>query len=61
MVFSFLYIWLALLYQNQVKLLTTIALVQLFITFTFLVFIHRTGGNPGPGYGIVYRLQVEQR
>jgi len=60
-VFPFLYIWLALLYQNQVKLLTTITLVQLFITFTFLVFIHRTGGSPGPGYGIVYRLQVEQR
>jgi len=59
-VFPFLYIWLALCYQNQVKLLTTIALVQLFITFTFLVFIHRTGGFPGPGYGVVYRLQVEQ-
>ncbi|MBO3461161.1 hypothetical protein G7B40_017300 [Aetokthonos hydrillicola Thurmond2011] len=59
-VFPFLYIWLALIYQNHVKLLATIALLQLFITFTFLVFIHRTGGFPGRGYGIVYRLQVQQ-
>lgn len=59
-VFPFLYIWLASVYQNQVKLLVTIALVQLFITLTFLIFIHRTGGFPGPGYGIVYRLQVQQ-
>ncbi|SRR5579883_414072 len=59
-VFPFLYIWLALCYHKQVKLLAIIALMQLFITFTFLVFIHRTGGFPGRGYGIVYRLQVEQ-
>jgi hypothetical protein len=59
-VFPFLYIWLASIYQKQVKLLATIAVLQLFITFTFLVFIHRTGGFPERGYGIVYRLQVEQ-
>lgn len=56
-VFPFLYIWLAIVYQNNIKLLITIILVQLFITVTFLAFIHRTGGIPGPGYGIVYRLQ----
>lgn len=55
-VFPFLYIWLALVYKNKTRLLTTITLVQLFITLTFLTFIHRTGGMPGRGYGIVYRL-----
>ncbi|MBV8887592.1 MAG: hypothetical protein JO235_26840, partial [Chroococcidiopsidaceae cyanobacterium CP_BM_RX_35] len=55
-VFPFLYIWLALVYKNKTRLLTTITLVQLFITLTFLTFIHRTGGIPGPGYGIIYRL-----
>ncbi len=55
-VFPFLYIWLAVVYKNNVKLLAAIALMQLFVTVTFLVFIHRTGGIPGPGYGIVYRL-----
>ncbi|MGA7934490.1 MAG: hypothetical protein WCA35_13160 [Kovacikia sp.] len=59
-VFPFLFIWLALVYQNQVKLLITIVLIKLFISMTFLVFIHRTGGFPDPGYGIVYRLQVQQ-
>ena len=58
--FPFMYIWLALMYQKQVKLLLTIALMQLFITLTFLSFIHRTGGFPGAGYGVVYRLQVQQ-
>lgn len=55
-VFPFLYIWLALVYKNKTRLLTTITLVQLFITLTFLTFIHRTGGIPGRGYGIIYRL-----
>lgn len=60
-VFPFIYIWLALLYNNKLKMLSAIALVQLFITFSFLVFIHRTGGVPGTDYGVVYRLQVEQQ
>jgi hypothetical protein len=60
-VFPFMYIWLALVYQHQFKLLLTIALVQLFITVTFLTFIHRTGGVPGRGYGITYRVQMEQQ
>ncbi|MBV9386619.1 MAG: hypothetical protein JOZ78_09350 [Chroococcidiopsidaceae cyanobacterium CP_BM_ER_R8_30] len=55
-VFPFLFIWLALVYKNKTRLLITITLLQLFITLTFLTFIHRTGGVPGPGYGIVYRL-----
>jgi hypothetical protein len=59
-VFPFMYIWLAWMYQKQVKLLMIIAFMQLFITLTFLSFIHRTGGFPDPGYGIVYRLQVQQ-
>jgi hypothetical protein len=61
-VFPFMYMWLAQLYQKKVRLLMAIALVQLLITVTFLVFIHRTGGIPftGSGYGITYRLQVEQ-
>jgi hypothetical protein len=59
-VFPFAYIWLALMYQNQVRLMVTIALMQLFITSTFLIFIHRTGGVDAPGYGIVYRLQMQQ-
>ena len=59
-VFPFIYIWLAKLYQNRVRMLIAIALIQLFISFTFLSFIHRTGGFANSDYGIVYRLQMLQ-
>lgn len=60
--FPFTYLWLARLYQNKVKILLVIVLVQLFISLTFLVFVHRTGGMPscGAGYGVSYRFQIEK-
>jgi len=60
LVFPFTYIWLAQLYRHKVKLLLAIVLVQLLISLTFLVFIHRTGGIPfeGSGYGTSYRFQM---
>ena len=57
-VFPFIYIWLAKLYQGRVKMLIVIVLMQLFISITFLSFIHRTGGFANSDYGIVYRLQM---
>lgn len=59
-IFPFNYIWLAQLYQNRVKLLFAIAVAQLFISLTFLIFIHRTGGIPfGESvYGLTYRVQM---
>jgi hypothetical protein len=59
-VFPFPYFWLARLYQHRIKILIAIALVQLFISFTFLTFIHRTGGITfaGSGYGTSYRFQM---
>ncbi|NES20050.1 MAG: hypothetical protein F6K41_14245 [Symploca sp. SIO3E6] len=60
--FPFIYLWLAGLYRNKVKILLAIALVQLLISLTFLVYVHRTGGMPscGAGYGVSYRFQVEK-
>ena len=61
-VFPFIYIWLAQLYKNKLKVLIAIALAQLLISCTFLVYVHRTGGMPscGAGYGVSYRFQVEK-
>ncbi len=59
-VFPFTYIWLAKLYQNKIGILIAIALMQLFISTTFLTFIHRTGGFADVDYGIVYRLQMSE-
>ncbi|NER22783.1 MAG: hypothetical protein F6J96_19215 [Symploca sp. SIO1C2] len=60
--FPFIYLWLAGLYRNKIKILLAIALVQLLISLTFLVYVHRTGGMPycGAGYGVSYRFQVEK-
>ncbi|NES25354.1 MAG: hypothetical protein F6K41_42270 [Symploca sp. SIO3E6] len=60
LVFPFPYIWLAQLYRHKIKLLLAIVLVQLLISLTFLIFIHRTGGIPfeGSGYGTSYRFQL---
>ncbi|NER94338.1 MAG: hypothetical protein F6J86_10935 [Symploca sp. SIO1B1] len=60
LVFPFTYIWLAQLYRHKTKLLLAIVLVQLLISLTFLIFIHRTGGIPfeGSGYGTSYRFQM---
>ncbi|NEP59909.1 MAG: hypothetical protein F6K31_23375 [Symploca sp. SIO2G7] len=60
LVFPFTYIWLAQLYRHKTKLLLAIVLVQLLISLTFLIFIHRTGGIPfeGSGYGTSYRFQL---
>ncbi|NET58483.1 MAG: hypothetical protein F6K47_20715, partial [Symploca sp. SIO2E6] len=60
--FPFIYLWLAGLYRNKVKILLAIALVQLLISLTFLTYVHRTGGMPycGAGYGVSYRFQVEK-
>ncbi|MGB5967600.1 MAG: hypothetical protein WBG70_04650, partial [Spirulinaceae cyanobacterium] len=62
LVFPFTYIWLARLYKNKLKVLIAIALVQLLISCSFLMFVHRTGGMPycGAGYGVSYRFQVEK-
>ncbi|MGB3692901.1 MAG: hypothetical protein WA999_09255 [Spirulinaceae cyanobacterium] len=61
-IFPFTYIWLARLYKNKLKVLIAIALVQLLISCSFLMFVHRTGGMPycGAGYGFSYRFQVEK-
>ncbi|MGB3694252.1 MAG: hypothetical protein WA999_16180 [Spirulinaceae cyanobacterium] len=62
-VFPYPYLWLAKLYQNKIKILVVIALMQLLISFTFLSFIHRTGGIPfeGSGYGMSYRFQMTEK
>ncbi len=61
-VFPFIYIWLAQLYKNKLKVLIAITLAQLLISCTFLVYVHHTGGMPycGAGYGVSYRFQVEK-
>ncbi|MGB0562019.1 MAG: hypothetical protein ACPGVO_09465 [Spirulinaceae cyanobacterium] len=61
-VFPFPYLWLARLYRQRVWVLGAIALTQLLISVTFLVFIHRTGGHSfgETEYGLTYWMQQMQ-
>ncbi|MEM8640815.1 MAG: hypothetical protein AAGG51_18655 [Cyanobacteria bacterium P01_G01_bin.54] len=62
-IFPFHYLWLAQLYRHRIWLLGAIALSQLLISATFLVFIHRTGGYPfgETEFGITYWMQQLQQ
>ncbi|MGK7927875.1 MAG: hypothetical protein AB4290_22000, partial [Spirulina sp.] len=57
-VLPFPFFWLARLYKNKVKWLLAIVLAQLFISMTFLTFIHYTGGTENSDYGLSYKTQI---
>jgi hypothetical protein len=51
------FVWMALAFANERRLLAAIVIAQLLISATFLGFIHRRGGAPEAEYGATYRVQ----
>ncbi|MEA5470043.1 hypothetical protein, partial [Spirulina sp. 06S082] len=57
-VLPFPFFWLARLYENKLRFLLAIVLLQLLISITFLTFIHYTGGSEYSDYGLTYKTQL---
>jgi hypothetical protein len=58
--FPWLYLWVAMVFRDRPRLLAAIALAQLGLTVTFLVYVHTHGGVPDGNYGDAYRLTVPE-
>ncbi|MBD2080571.1 hypothetical protein [Leptolyngbya sp. FACHB-17] len=59
--FPFIHVWWATHLQNRWRSLVALILLQLFISVAFIAFIHRTGGFADSGYGVTYRIQMQQK
>jgi hypothetical protein len=58
--FPFTYIFIAKIYGNKKKLLNAIIFAQLFLTISFLVYIHTHDGAKNGDYGVTYCAQMQK-
>jgi hypothetical protein len=56
--FPFQYIFAAKIFENRRILFRWIVIAQLAVTFSFLVYIHKTDGAPNGDYGVRYNVQI---
>jgi len=56
----FQYIFIAKVFEKKMRLFRLIIVAQLFLTITFLLYIHRNNGAPNGDYGRSFKIQMEE-